>query len=83
MPLYDFRCDECRFEFEEWWSYNDDPTKERCPECMSTTTIIISSTPVHYKGAGFQTTESRGITGRKRKPDIKVGLKADLPDERG
>ena len=34
-----------------------------------------------YKGPGFATTEARGITGRKRRPNIKVGTVGDLPPE--
>jgi len=32
-----------------------------------------------YKGAGFATTDARGITGHKRRPKIKTGYVGDLP----
>ena len=80
MPIYVYRCDECDTEFEERQSFDDAPLTE-CPECSNPIYRVIFATPVHYKGAGFATTEARGITGRKRKPNIKVGSVHNLPPE--
>ncbi len=81
MPNYEYECNECGHRFEVKQSYDDDALVA-CPECSkSALHRVIFATPVHYKGAGFATTEARGITGHKRKPNIKVGLKADLPPD--
>ena len=35
MPTYDYKCEECEYEFEEMLliSKRDEPTKEPCKEC--------------------------------------------------
>jgi putative FmdB family regulatory protein len=81
MPIYEYKCDACEHSFEIKQGFHDDPLT-KCPECdKDTLRRVIGKVNVHYKGAGFYTTEARGITGRKRKPKIKVGLTSDLPPE--
>ncbi|MFA7101500.1 MAG: FmdB family zinc ribbon protein [Bacilli bacterium] len=80
MPVYVYECDSCGNKFEEKQSFNDEPLNE-CPKCGGKVHRVIFATPVHYKGAGFSITESRGLTGKKRKPKIKVGTIGDLPPE--
>jgi len=52
----------------------------KCSECGGAVSRVIFAVPVHYKGPGFYITESRGITGKKRKPNIKVGMTSDLSE---
>ena len=80
LPIYVYKCESCDHKFEERQSYGDEPLNI-CPKCGCVINRIIFATPVHYKGAGFSITETRGITGRKRKPNIKVGTISDLPPE--
>ena len=80
MPIYIYECDSCEYRFEERQLFDDAPLTV-CPKCGKKIHRIIFATPVHYKGPGFATTEARGITGRKRKPNIKVGSISDLPPE--
>jgi|GEM_PF-6382102 len=80
MPQYMYKCSECDFEIEITQRFNDEPIKE-CSRCGGAVTKVIFAVPVHYKGPGFYTTESRGITGKRRKPNIKVGTVSDLPPE--
>lgn len=80
LPTYVYECEDCDYRFEEKQSFDDDTLTE-CPKCRGKIRRIIFATPVHYKGSGFATTDARGITGRKRKPDIKIGLTSDLPPE--
>ena len=80
MPQYSYECDACEHTFEEWHSYESDNT-ELCPECSGETHIVIGLTPVHYKAAGFKITETRGLTGHERRPNIKVGMAHELPPE--
>lgn len=44
MPMYDFVCDNCSFEFEELTPLE---TRDRvaCPECGGTTTVIWRNVP--------------------------------------
>ena len=76
MPIYEYRCDPCLHQFEKL--VLNDKVKVRCPDCGGKVYRIMSTCNAHYKGAGFYTTEERGITGRKRKPNIKVGNVSDL-----
>ncbi len=81
MPIYEYKCDACEHTFETRQGFNDEPCVT-CPECgKESLHRVIGKVNVHYKGAGFYTTEKRGITGRKRKPTIKVGNVSDLPPE--
>lgn len=81
MPIYDYRCDDCGHQFEVTQKFSDD-ILVFCPECQEQSLkIIIGNVFVHYKGPGFYTTEARGITGKKRKPNVKVGMTSDLPPE--
>ncbi len=82
MPVYVYECRSCEHRFEEQQSFSDDSLID-CPKagCSGELYRVIQSSYALYKGPGFKTTEARGITGRKRKPNIKVGLKADLPPE--
>jgi len=80
LPIYKYECDSCGHEFEEKQSFDDEPLTI-CSKCGEKIHRVIFASPVHYKGPGFQTTEARGITGHKRRPKIKVGLKSDLSPE--
>lgn len=81
MPIYEYECSECGYRLEAIQSFNDEPYVT-CPKCDTPTLQkVFSKCHVHYKGPGFHTTEARGITGRKRKPEIKVGMVSDLPPE--
>ncbi|MBU1023223.1 zinc ribbon domain-containing protein [bacterium] len=35
MPYYDFYCEKCGHQFEEFFSVNDDRKGLKCPECSS------------------------------------------------
>jgi len=71
MPLYEYECTKCghRFELIQKWG----ESCEGCPKCGSKVEKILYPAAVHYKSAGFYTTDQRGLTGTKRKPNIKVG----------
>jgi len=79
MPNYVYRCKSCGREIEVKQKFDEEPLK--ICECGGALYRVIFVTPIHYKGAGFYTTEARGITGIKRKPKIKVGLKDNLSSE--
>jgi len=78
--MYEYVCDGCGEEFEEITS-KFEPLR-RCPYCEAPDLRQKLSAPtVVYHGPGFNTTDARGITGHKRKPNIKVGMTSDLPPE--
>lgn len=81
MPIYEYECNECHYRFEIKQSFSDDSCV-KCPDCSEDALHkVICPITVHYKGSGFQITEARGITGRKRRPNIKVGTVSNLPPE--
>lgn len=44
MPTYDYQCENCCYEFEEWQSFNDDKLKI-CPECNQKSLIRLIGCP--------------------------------------
>ncbi len=82
MPIYEFECTKCGHSEDYILTFdqmkNNPPS---CSKCGSPTKYTFGRVHAHYKGTGFYTTEKRGITGRKRKPIIKVGNVSDLPPE--
>lgn len=55
MPLYDYFCDDCKHEEEEFQSIHADPT-EKCPECGSETWHRLISAPMLIRVKGGTTT---------------------------
>ena len=65
MPTYQYRCSECRHEFEEFQSMNDKPLKT-CPVCGEKLERVISGgAGVIFKGSGFYITDHRSEKYRK------------------
>jgi putative FmdB family regulatory protein len=57
MPTYQYRCDKCGHEFEEFQSIVEDPL-EKCPECDGSVHRIISGgAGLIFKGSGFYITD--------------------------
>ena len=85
MPIYEYECQGCGYCEDYLLTFdqmkNTPPTE--CSKCKSAVKQVFGGYHAHYKGPGFKTTEARGITGRKRKPEVKVGMVSDLsPEER-
>lgn len=81
MPIYEYKCIKCGYSFDAIQTFEQMKNKPfiLCPKCNDNSlTKIFGSFNAHYKGSGFYTTEQRGITGRKRKPNIKIGDASDL-----
>jgi putative FmdB family regulatory protein len=70
MPVYEYQCKKCRYQFELKQSFNDDP-KVICPQCGSKAKRVFSSVPIIFKGSGFYTTDSRQTGGEAPKPETK------------
>ncbi len=65
MPTYQYKCDECDFEFEEFQKMSD-AALETCPECKGKIRRIISGgSGFLLKGSGFYSTEHRSESYKK------------------
>ena len=64
MPIYSYRCDSCRHEFELRQSFKDKPLAA-CPVCGEEARRLFCPVPIVFKGPGFYTTDSRAGSGAK------------------
>ena len=60
MPTYDYNCDGCGHEFEEWQSFKDDPLT-KCPLCKKNKLrrLFGGGGAIIFKGGGFYETDYR------------------------
>src|SRR5262245_934262 len=60
MPTYDYRCDACGHEFEEFQSITASPLK-KCPQCgkAKLKRLIGTGAGIIFKGSGFYETDYR------------------------
>ncbi len=57
MPFYEYKCDACGHEFEEFQKITDRPVKT-CPECRKRRVRrLISQTSFVLKGSGWYVTD--------------------------
>ena len=65
MPTYQYRCNECGLEFEEFQAISDEPVRV-CPECKGhTERIITGGIGFVLKGSGFYSTDYRSESYKK------------------
>lgn len=65
MPTYEYRCDSCGHEFEEFQSISDPPVTI-CPKCKGKTRRVISGgAGLIFKGSGFYITDYRNAQYKK------------------
>lgn len=60
MPTYDYRCDACEHQFEEFQSMKDEPLK-KCPKCgkKKLQRLFGTGAGIIFKGSGFYQTDYR------------------------
>ena len=60
MPTYEYICDNCQYEFEQFQSIKAKPIR-KCPECgkLSVQRLIGAGAGVIFKGSGFYQTDYR------------------------
>ena len=75
MPIYEYQCTSCAYQFEQKQSIKDDPIKE-CPRCGKDVTKLISSPAIMFKGSGWYITDYSD----KMKPDA-GGDSAEKPTD--
>lgn len=66
MPTYDYRCNACEHQFEEFQSMSAKPLK-KCPECgkAQLERLIGTGAGVIFKGSGFYETDYRSESYKK------------------
>jgi len=60
MPTYEYACDACEHQFEEFQSMKDKPLK-KCPKCgkRKLRRLFGTGAAVIFKGSGFYQTDYR------------------------
>ena len=83
MPTYDYRCDACEHEFEEWQSFAAEKLT-KCPACKKNKLVRLfgSGAAIVFKGSGFYDTDYRQAdekakSDRKAAKDAPADAKAD------
>lgn len=65
MPTYEYVCQKCSHEFEQFQSIKDEPLK-RCPECKGKVVRKIGTgAGLLFKGSGFYITDYRSENYKK------------------
>jgi putative FmdB family regulatory protein len=72
MPIYEYRCEACGHEFEEWQKMSDEPIRV-CPQCHARKVEkLISHSSFQLKGSGWYITDygrrGSGEGGKKKSP---------------
>ena len=58
MPIYEYECSLCHFQFERKQRFDEEPVAI-CPKCQGKARRVIHSVPVIFKGSGFYITDNR------------------------
>jgi putative FmdB family regulatory protein len=66
MPTYDYHCDSCAHEFEEFQYIKEEPLK-KCPQCGKNKLrrLIGGGAAIMFRGSGFYQTDYRSDSYRK------------------
>jgi putative FmdB family regulatory protein len=56
MPIYEYRCQDCDYEFERMQKFSDPPLED-CPSCNGEVQKLISRSTFHLKGDGWYVTD--------------------------
>jgi putative FmdB family regulatory protein len=77
MPTYEYQCDACQHNFDEFQSFSDKPLK-KCPKCKKPKLRRVFGTgaAVLFKGSGFYQTDYRSES-------YKAAAKADESAKNG
>lgn len=72
MPIYEYRCEKCKKEFEIEQKISEAPLK-KCPECGGKVIRLISNTSFILKGSGWYLTDyaRKGKTEEKPRTETK------------
>ena len=56
MPVYEYKCNKCSYQFEKKQAFSDEP-KSICNKCGGEARRIFSPVPIFFKGPGFYVTD--------------------------
>ena len=79
MPIYEYLCESCGFQFEEVQKFSDSPLEE-CPDCgKNSASRQVSISAFHLKGGGWykdgysnkESEDKKSITSDKEKDSSK------------
>ncbi len=78
MPTYDYRCELCNHEFEEFQSMND-PALVQCPSCGKNglKRLIGGGSGMIFKGSGFYLTDYKGGNASNKSAQTKTEKPAE------
>ena len=78
MPTYDYICNNCGYEFEEFHSMSADPVN-LCPKCghLSVERKISGGSGLIFKGSGFYITDYAKKKSSPKSENIKADKKSD------
>lgn len=57
MPIYQYQCPKCNFEFEIKQTFTDKPVAS-CPQCHTGSQRLFRPVPIIFKGSGFYVTDN-------------------------
>ena len=59
MPIYEYQCEQCGFQFEQLQKVSDEPL-QNCPECgQMSLRKLVSAAGFQLKGTGWYVTDFR------------------------
>jgi putative FmdB family regulatory protein len=66
MPTYEYQCDACEHNFDEFQSMSDEPLT-KCPECgkKKLRRVFGTGAAIIFKGSGFYETDYRSESYKK------------------
>lgn len=81
MPIYEYRCTQCKNVFEEWSKSVGDHGDAICPKCRGNAVQIISDTSFILKGGGWYVTEYGNQKNKNQDTDDTSTTKTDSSTE--
>jgi len=84
MPTYEYHCDACEHNFDEFQSINDPPLK-KCPKCgkLKLRRIFGAGAAIIFKGSGFYQTDYRSESYKAAAKAEQDSSKAEKPSSDG
>ena len=82
MPIYEYLCTSCGFQFEEVQKFND-PLLEECPDCgEKSASRQVSMSAFHLKGGGWYKDGYSGKSTESEKTEKSGKEKTDDSDKK-
>jgi putative FmdB family regulatory protein len=85
MPTYEYRCDYCGYNFEEFQKISDDPVSY-CPRCNGKVRRLMSTgVGLIFKGSGFYITDyarKDNKNNKEKSPAVKIPKEKEKSGEK-